>query len=67
MLDGLSHNGNAQEGCRNGGSILAWAFVLAFEQDFQLTLQIAGSAVLFRSFECIHGRPVVFSESSKKL
>jgi hypothetical protein len=53
---------NAQEGCRNGGGILARAFVLAGKQLFQLSLQISRSAVLFRGFECIHGRPVVFPE-----
>ena len=31
----------AQKGCRNGGGILAWAFVLAVEQIFQFLLQIA--------------------------
>src|SRR5205823_7621450 len=53
---------NAQEGCRNGGSILARAFVLTGKQLFQLSLQISRAAVLFCGFECIHGRPVVFPE-----
>jgi hypothetical protein len=51
---------NAQEGCRNGGVILARAFVLAGKQLFQLSLQVSRSAVPFCGFECIHGRPVVF-------
>src|SRR5439155_26448019 len=50
---------NTQEGCRNGGGILARALVLAGKQLFQLSLQVSRSAVLFCGFECIHGRPVV--------
>src|SRR6266496_807410 len=57
-----NRGGNTQEGCRNGGGILARAFVLAGKQLFQLSLQISRSAVLFCGFECIHGRPVVFPE-----
>src|SRR3954470_9257388 len=53
---------NTQEGCRNGGSILARAFILAGKQLFQLSLQVSRSTVLFCGFECIHGRPVVFPE-----
>ena len=62
-----NRNSDAQEGRRNGGGILAWAFVLAVEQNFQLLLQITGSTVLFRRFECIHGWPVVFSECINEL
>ncbi len=58
----LNRNGDTQEGCGNGGGVLAGAFVLAVEQSFELLLQVAGFAVLFRSFECIHGWPVIFSE-----
>src|SRR6476661_8692444 len=58
----LNLNGHAQEGRGNGSGVLARAFVLAVEQNFQLLLQIAGLAVLFCSFECVHGWPVVFSE-----
>src|SRR5262245_27763387 len=50
----------------NGGDILVWAFVLAGEQGIQLFLQIRRATVLFRGLECVHGRPVVFSESSYK-
>src|SRR5260370_6919274 len=53
---------NAQEGCRNGGGILARAFVLTGKQLFQLSLQVSRSATLFCGFECIHGQPVVFPE-----
>src|SRR2546429_9399576 len=53
---------NTQEGCRNGGGILARAFVLAGKQLFQLSLQISRSTVLFRGFECVHGRSVIFPE-----
>ena len=42
-------------------SLLGLLFWL-LNRDFQLLLQIGGSAVLFRGFECIHGRPVVFPE-----
>src|SRR5213592_2271171 len=63
LLKTASHGDrNAQEGCRNGGGILARAFVLAGKQLFQLSLQVSRSAVLFCGFECIHGRPVVFPE-----
>jgi hypothetical protein len=55
-------HGNAQECRRNGGGILAWAFVLAVKQDFQFLLQITGPTVVFRGLECIHGWPIVFSE-----
>src|SRR5438876_12177340 len=58
----LNRNRDAQEGRGNGGGVLVRAFVLAVEQNFELLLQIAGFTVLFRSFECIHGRPVIFSE-----
>src|SRR5205809_6797052 len=53
---------NTQESCRNGGGILARAFVLAGKQLFQLSLQVSRAAILFRGFECIHGRSVVFLE-----
>jgi hypothetical protein len=33
---------------------------LAVEQIFQFFLQVSGSAILFRSFEGIHSRPVIF-------
>ena len=58
---------NAQEGCWNGGSILALASVLAVEQIFQFLLQVSRSIILFCSFERIHGRSVVFSESRQEL
>ena len=58
----LNRNGDTQEGRGNGGGIHARAFVLAAKQNFQLFLQVAGFAVLFRSFECIHRRPAIFSE-----
>jgi len=57
-----NRNRDPQEGRRNGGGSLACTLVLAIEQNFQLLLQIAGPTVFFRSFERIHGRPVVFSE-----
>src|SRR6266550_7879966 len=58
-VKGTALNGDryAQEGCRDGGGILA--FVLALEQLFQLLLEVSRSAVLFCGVECIHGRPVV--------
>src|SRR5437764_11491901 len=58
----LNRDRNTQEGCRNGGVILARAFVLAGKQLFQLSLQVIRSTVLFCGFECIHGRPIVFPE-----
>ena len=58
----LNRNGDTQEDRGNGGGVHARAFVLAVEQNFQLFLQVAGFAVLFRSFECIHRRPLIFSE-----
>src|SRR6266576_6733524 len=53
---------NAQEGCRNEGSIFTRAFVFAGKQLFQLSLQVSRSAVLFCGFKCVHGRPVIFPE-----
>src|SRR6266851_1294004 len=58
----LNRNSDTQEGRGNRGGIHARAFVLAVEQTFELFLQVAGFAVLFRSFECIHGRSVILSE-----
>src|SRR5712671_2602678 len=58
----LNPGGDPQEGRGNRGGVLAGAFVLAVEQHFQLLLQVADLAVLFRGFEGIHGRPVIFSE-----
>jgi hypothetical protein len=57
-----NRNGDTQEGRGDGGGIHARAFVLAVEQNFQLHLQVGGFAVLFRGFECVHGRPVIPSE-----
>ena len=57
-----NRNRDPQEGRRNGGGSLACALVLAIEQNFQLLLQIAGTAVLFRGFERVHGRSIVLSE-----
>src|SRR5262245_52220652 len=51
---------HAQEGRRDGGGV--FASVLALEEDLELLLQVGSSTVLFRGFERIHGRPVVFSE-----
>src|SRR6266568_2312035 len=58
----LNRNSDTQEGRGNGGGVLVRAFVLAVEQNFELLLQIVGFSVLFRSFERIHGRSVIFSE-----
>src|SRR5262245_58197783 len=57
-------NGNrdAQEGCGNGGDILARAAVLAVEQSLQFLLQVGGSSVLFRRLEGVHRWPIVFSK-----
>ena len=63
----LERNGNAQEGRRNGGGILARALVVAVEQNFQLLLQITGSTVLLCGLECIHGRPVECFECINEL
>src|SRR5580692_5248107 len=62
----LSRDGNSQERRRNRGGILAWAFVLTVEQDFQFLLQIIRPAVLFGRFKGIHGWPIIFSESLKE-
>ena len=67
VLNYLGRYSNAQEGRGNGRNILAWALVLAVEQNFKLSLQIIGSTVFFSCFECIHGRPVVFSECKDEL
>src|SRR5262245_51372591 len=63
----IDRNGHAQEGCRNGGGVPVLALVLAFEQGLQLLLQIGGPTALFRGFERIHRRPVIFSEGCHEL
>src|SRR5260370_21980230 len=60
-------NGYPQEGRGNGGDALVWAFVLPIEQSFELALQITSSTVLFRSFESIHGWPIIFPECIDEL
>src|SRR6266516_4396815 len=56
----------AQEGCGNGGGILARACVLAVEQIVQLGLQIVLAAVGCCSFERVHRRPVIRPERGDK-
>ena len=50
----------SQEGCRDGGGILA--FVLALEQFFEFSLKLSRTAVFFRGFKRVHGRPIIFPE-----
>lgn len=62
-----TQNGNAQEVRRNRGGILARAFVLAVEENFQLFLKITSSTVLFGRFEGVHGRAVEGLKCSNEL
>jgi len=62
----VRRDGYAQKRGRNRRHILIGALVLAFKKRLQVFLQIAGSAILFRGFEGIHRRAVVFSEGIDK-
>ena len=64
----LSHcDRDAQEGCRDGGGILARACVLAVEEGFELAMQLGLAAVGCCSRVRVHGRPVIRPELSKQL
>src|SRR5438046_2489677 len=58
----LNRNRHTQEGCRNRSLIRDSTLVLTGEQILKLFLQFSRFAILFRSIESIHRRPVVFSQ-----
>ena len=58
----LNSHRHAQEVRGNRGEIPLPARVVAVEKTFQFLLQVISSAVLFRSLEGIHRRPVIVSE-----
>src|SRR5262249_19188490 len=62
----VAGDSNTQKRGRYRSGVLARAFVLAIEQNFQLFLEITGAVVLFRGFKGIHGRSIVFSERCNK-
>jgi hypothetical protein len=62
---GRSHRDHhAQEGCGNGGGILARACVLGAEEGLQLGLQVGLADVGCCSFERVHRRSVVRPEET---
>src|SRR3954468_20073044 len=63
----LNRNSNAQEGCRNGSSILARAFVLTVEQTYQFLGQVSSSTVFFCGFKRVHRRSVKIPKGSHEI
>src|SRR5688572_28376564 len=58
----VARDGDPEEGRGDARGVFLRALVLAREQSFQLTLKIAGAAVLFRRLERIHARPIILPE-----